>query len=85
MNCAIYKGRRKPDTYLYVTGIDEFDQLPAGLLQMMGELTLVMELQLDHERTLAQADVKEVMAQLSDRGYFIQMPPGDGRPHPLDA
>ena len=85
MYCAVYKGRRKLDTYLFVDRKDDFEQLPAALLDMMGELTLVIELELDESRKLAQVDVVDVMAQLTDRGYFLQLPPGDGRPHPFDA
>lgn len=85
MNCVVYKGRRRPDTYLFVEQRDEFGRLPQALLDMMGDLTLVLELELDEQRKLAQADVTEVMKSLKDCGFFVQMPPGDNRPHPLDA
>ena len=59
MNCAIYKGHRKPDTYLFIEEKDSFERIPEALMTMMGELTLVIELELSPERKLAQADVEE--------------------------
>ncbi len=83
MHCAIYKGHRKPDTYLFVERPDDFSRLPGALLQMMGRLELVMELDLAKRRSLARVDPVEVMRHLKDSGYYVQMPPSEG--HPLDA
>jgi uncharacterized protein len=83
MNCAIYKGPKKPDAYLFVEAKDELNRVPKTLLTMLGELEFVMELELYRERKLAQADVATVMSHLVDVGYFVQMPPSAG--HPLDA
>ena len=85
MKCVVFRCRRKADTYLYVPENHDLDNLPQALLEMLGELSLVLELELSEERKLAQVDVMDVMKQLSESGYFLQMPPGDGRPHPLDA
>lgn len=52
---------------------------------MMGDLTLVIELELNSARKLVQVSVEDVMQQLKDVGYFLQLPPGDNRPHPLDT
>jgi uncharacterized protein YcgL (UPF0745 family) len=38
MHCAIYKGHRKPDTYLFVERPDDFSRLPGALLRLMGRL-----------------------------------------------
>lgn len=75
IHCAVYKSSRKPDTYLYIERQDDFSRVPEALLSMLGPLAWVMDLELDVQRRLARADVEQVMAQLDDQGYFLQMPP----------
>jgi len=74
MQCVVYKGQKKLDHYLYVEREDDFSRVPQALLDLLGPLELVIGLELSSERHLAQADVKEVMQQLSDQGYYFQMP-----------
>ena len=71
----IYKGSRRAETYLYLPEEDNFEQVPAALLDAMGRLELVMELELHAERRLARVDAKDVMSSVSRVGYFLQMPP----------
>ena len=75
MHCAIYKGSRKIDHYLFVEQQDDFSKVPEALMEMLGSLELVMTLELGPDRTLAQADVNQVREALSDQGYYFQMPP----------
>ncbi|MFQ5937499.1 MAG: YcgL domain-containing protein [Acidiferrobacterales bacterium] len=74
MKCAIYKSRRKADTYLYVEEESNFARVPASLLTLLGELEFVMTLELSPQRTLAQADPEEVRRQLREQGYYLQLP-----------
>ena len=74
-NCWIYKGTKREQTYLYVAAEEAFDSVPDALLNAMGELTLVISLELDEQRKLVGADVSQVMHDLSSRGYFLQLPP----------
>jgi len=75
MQCAVYKGNKKTDHYLYVEKEGDFSRIPQALLDLLGELQLVISLELSPERKLAQADVVDVMTQLSEQGYYFQMPP----------
>lgn len=75
MHCAIYKGPKKIDHYLYVEEEDNFERVPEALLGMLGPLELVMSLELGPERKLAQADADEVRKALKEQGYYLQMPP----------
>jgi len=75
MNCAIYKGNKKSNHYLYIEREDDFSRVPEVLLKMLGDLELVMTLELDLERKLSQADVTQVIKSLRDQGYYFQMPP----------
>ncbi|HHJ14168.1 MAG TPA: YcgL domain-containing protein [Gammaproteobacteria bacterium] len=79
----IYKSLRQFDYYLYVEQEQDIESLPEGLLQLLGRLVKVMELELHPGRRLAQADVCEVLARIQADGYYLQMPPGDSRGRPL--
>ncbi len=80
MQCAVYKGHRKPDAYLFVEREDDFSRVPGSLLEMLGRLELVMTLELTPDRTLAQADPEQVRQQLKEEGYYLQLPPQEGIP-----
>lgn len=75
MQCFIYKGNRKQDTYLYITREADFSQVPQSLRDLLGELTSVMEITLTENKMLANADAKTVIKQLDEQGYYLQMPP----------
>ena len=75
MHCYVYKSSRRADTYVYLARRDDEGVLPAPLRQQLGALSLVLELDLSPERRLARADAANVMAQLADAGYYLQMPP----------
>jgi len=74
MQCSIYKSRRKQDTYLYLAIKDDFSLLPDPLLKLLGEPVHVMDLELHPERRLAQEDTAEVLRNLQQRGWHLQMP-----------
>ena len=71
----IYKGSRRAETYLYVPEENNFQRVPGELLDAMGTLTFVMELEIDEQRRLARVDVKKVLESVSQTGYFLQLPP----------
>ena len=73
--CWIYKSRRKPEMYLYLADPQVFEALPAELRRGFGPPELVMELVLHPERRLARANIGEVLAALSDQGFYLQLPP----------
>jgi uncharacterized protein YcgL (UPF0745 family) len=75
LDCWIYKSPRKDEMYLYLAGEDAFDSVPAALLEQFGRPEFVMRLTLDAGRPLAREDVVQVMAQLREQGFFLQMPP----------
>ncbi|MDG4553411.1 MAG: YcgL domain-containing protein [Candidatus Competibacter sp.] len=77
MQCAIYKSRKKQDTYLYVATKDDFSNIPDALLRLLGEPIHVMDLELHPERRLAQEDVTEVLRNLQERGWHLQAPRQD--------
>ena len=76
MQTWIYKGSRKAHTYLYVIKERDFSAVPDALLRLLGELQLVIQVELSSKRQLAQVDVTAVIEQLQTQGYFLQLPPG---------
>ncbi len=77
MQCAIYKSPKKRDTYLFMTVKDDFSRIPEALLKLIGEPVHVMDLDLAPERKLAQEDTAEVLRNLQERGWHLQMPHQD--------
>lgn len=75
MKCAIYKGNRKQDAYLYIEREADFSRVPEALLRMLGSLEFVMALELTEGRSLAQADPAQVRQLLVRQGYYLQLPP----------
>jgi uncharacterized protein len=76
MHSVIYKSERKPDTYLYVEKAGDFARVPQELLVFLGTLTQVIELELTPERKLVRAQALDVLRQLQEQGYYLQLPPG---------
>lgn len=73
--CWVYRSPRTDEMYLYLAAPDSFDKLPEALLQRFGKPVLVMELQLNPERRLAREDVGQVIANLRNQGFHLQLPP----------
>jgi len=75
MNCWIYRSPKKDEMYLYLAKKDDFDVVPEELLKRFGTPAQIMKLELTPERKLAREDVKKVKANLTDKGFHLQMPP----------
>jgi uncharacterized protein YcgL (UPF0745 family) len=75
MHCYIYKSLKKDELYLYLPKKDDYSQVPESLLKSLGQIEFVMELKLTAERKLARVDPNKVLAELCNKGFFIQMPP----------
>ncbi len=75
MHCFIYKSSKKSDTYLYMRCQDDFSEVPESLLAAFGSPVFVMELELTPQRKLASEDVNQVMQNLDEKGFHLQLPP----------
>lgn len=78
--CYVYKGRREPDTYLYVKREGDYSDVPGELLKMLGELEMVMVLELTHERKLARVEAGTVLKSIEEQGFYLQLPPKYAQP-----
>jgi len=75
MKCHVYKGSRKPDTYVFLRNRDDVSRLPAEIIAAMGTLTHVMELDLAVRQHLARVDVETLKSAIVERGFYLQLPP----------
>lgn len=81
MLCVVYKSAKKSDTYLYLKKRDEFGVLPEALRTMFGTPIFVMMFSLDADKKLANADAKQVLADLESQGFYLQLPPPEENLH----
>jgi len=74
-HCFIYRSLSKAETYLYTREQDDFSHVPEALIDTLGRMAFVMELELTPERTLAREDVNKVIHNLEIQGFHLQLPP----------
>lgn len=72
---TIYRSPKKAEMYLYVHKADELKRVPPPLLELFGTPQLVTTMLLTAEKKLARARADEVLHQLDEKGYYLQMPP----------
>lgn len=75
MQCFVYKSLRKAGTYVYLRQADGFEVLPGPIVQQLGALAFVIEIELSSQRKLARENVDAVMVNLESQGYHLQWPP----------
>ncbi len=75
MWCVVYKSRKRAETYLFVPGRDQFDQVPPALLSQFGSPEFVLVCNLAKRDKLGQANLDEVKRGLSEQGFYLQLPP----------
>ncbi|ARU87967.1 YcgL domain-containing protein [Pseudomonas sp. M30-35] len=73
--CNIYKSSKRNEMYLYVLKSDELKRVPESLMTAFGTPTLAFSMILTPERALAREDIHQVLENLENQGYHLQMPP----------
>jgi len=73
MLCHIYRSDRKLDTYLYLLDKDDFSVVPDELLRIFGSPEFSFSFDLTQERVLAKEDSGEVLDNLANQGYHLQL------------
>ena len=83
MQSYIYRSEKKADCYLFLNKpADKFD-LPTVVQTIVGELHLVMELEITPETKLSLSNSSTVLEAFEKQGFYIQMPPA--KDNPVDA
>jgi uncharacterized protein YcgL (UPF0745 family) len=75
MQCLVYRCARRAYTYLYLNPSLDWEDLPPELVALFQGAEQIMELELHPDRPLAQEDVTQVLKNLADPGYHLQLPP----------
>ncbi|MGV6858329.1 MAG: YcgL domain-containing protein [bacterium] len=75
MQCFVYRSSRKPDMYIYMKEKDCFDDIPEALMTAFGTPEFALEFELTPERKLAREDAEQVLKNIHENGFHLQMPP----------
>jgi uncharacterized protein YcgL (UPF0745 family) len=73
--CQIYASPRREGMYLYVDKGEDLERVPEALLHEFGPPRPAFVLKLSADRKLARTDAVSVLAQIAERGYYLQLPP----------
>jgi len=77
IKCEVYRCGQKADTYLYLKDGMDLEDLPDEMLDLLGELTPFLKLELSESSKLARTETSDVLRALADQGYYLQLPPGE--------
>nr|WP_136250067.1 YcgL domain-containing protein [Ningiella ruwaisensis] len=75
MLCAVYKSKKKADTYLYVKEKDDFSDVPESLLSVFGQPQFVMLVPANKRPRIAGIERERFLESMNEQGYYLQMPP----------
>ncbi|MBS97283.1 MAG: YcgL domain-containing protein [Oceanospirillaceae bacterium] len=73
--CSIYKSPKKDEMYLYVDKRDGLARVPEELLELFGKPVHAMDMPMKADRKLARVDAEKVLEGITEKGYYLQMPP----------
>ncbi|MCP4493581.1 MAG: YcgL domain-containing protein [Gammaproteobacteria bacterium] len=73
MLCHIYRSNRRLDTYLYLSTKDDISVVPDALIKVFGEAEFSFSFNLTNDRKLAKEDTAEVLKNLQEQGYHLQL------------
>ncbi|MCK5897051.1 MAG: YcgL domain-containing protein [Cocleimonas sp.] len=79
MTCFVYRSKKNSEMYLYLPEKEQFSNVPDSLLKLVGEVEFSFEFILNTERKLLRYEAVEVMRNILDNGFFLQMPPNGYR------
>ena len=74
ITCYVYRCSSKDDMYIYLAEKDDFNCIPDELKKNLGNTELRMELKLNKNKQLAKENAAQVMENLTDKGFQLQMP-----------
>ncbi|CAA6801731.1 MAG: Unknown protein [uncultured Thiotrichaceae bacterium] len=74
MHVYIYRCKHRKETFLYIPEKDNFEEVPDSLLGMLGETAFSFDFDLDDSKKLIRAAAPEVIRNIQENGYFLQLP-----------
>lgn len=76
----IYKSSKKDELFLFLAEEDNFECVPEEVMKAFGAPKKAMELEVKPGMKMARSKPEDVIANLKERGFHLQMPPA---PHEL--
>ncbi|GAB5414077.1 MAG: YcgL domain-containing protein [Congregibacter sp.] len=73
--CEVFRSPRREGMYLYVDRSEGLARVPDAMLSGFGEPQSVMVLVIDENKRLARAKAPDVLTDIEQRGFYLQMPP----------
>ena len=74
IECAVYKSKKKDETYVFIPTSTPLSELPDELLKVLGQADLVMTLTLTPEKKMARGTAEVVIKSIQEQGFYLQMP-----------
>lgn len=74
IECAVYKGTKKDETYVFIPTTTPLSDLPEELLKVLGQAEMVMTLNLTPGKKMARGTAAEVMKSIEEKGFYLQLP-----------
>ena len=75
LHCCVYKSLHKQETFLFVLQENDFSSVPEPLLEALGKIEKLIELELTPERQMAKGKASHIINDLLEKGFYLQMPP----------
>lgn len=72
---SIYKSSKVDELYVYVEKSSGTKSIPDALKEKMGQVIHVSDMLLTDDKKLARADADKVLSEVSNKGFYLQMPP----------
>jgi len=74
MQCFVYRSTRRENTYLFLAKKDNFEEIPEALLRIFGRPEFSFEFELSDEKNLVRENPEDVMKNIQEQGFHLQMP-----------
>ena len=74
VECDVYRSAKKEYLYLFVPADEGMASVPDELLALFGEPEKALSFTLTQERDLAKEDPVQVLQNLLQQGYHLQLP-----------
>lgn len=73
--CEVFRSPKRDGMYLYVDRSQGLSEVPDAMLAGFGKPESVMVLVIDAQKKLARAKASDVLRDIDERGFYLQMPP----------
>lgn len=77
MICAVYRSKKRSNTYLFVEKKDDFSVVPDALLEIFGKPQFSLLMREEDLEKVKIADPQKLRAELKEKHYYLAVQPED--------